>query len=549
MQGGVSAYALSIDSLVDPARVGEQLPVPQKPKPALLPPRQHQNAAPSPIAGAEKITFPLESVIIHGATLYPAERLQTLTAPYLHKTISVAQLYEMIAKINQLYFDDGYIFSRAFLPPQSIDQGVVHIQVIEGYVAQIEVQGLKPDFYPMRMALKNLSELGVLNIEELERQMLLLNSLPGLSAKSVIEQADPRSGGALGGLKIKVAFESQKSPLTLSFDNYGSKFIGPYQMGQSGSFYNIFGYMSTTDIRFFETTQIKELKYFSLDHEIPLNGDGTTLDLSANFSRVRPGYTLLPNDINAFSRQFSLALSQPVISSRSQSLNLKLQFERLNTYTKLLGARLYEDLYYVLSSTLNFDAADRHHGVHQLSLIVRQGLDLFDTRPSGSADLSRAEGRSDFTSYKFKYSHQHALPNNFALRATFSGQYAAMPLLSGEEFGYGGSEMGKAYNASEITGDKGAAAQIELNYTHPASWAVVQPYIYYDIGKTWNNDRADPVASSAASAGLGTRLNLTMGLSADFTLAKPLTRPVETPFWGNPDDMQGRVSLSYKVNY
>lgn len=549
MQGGMAAHALSIDSPVDPARVGEQLPIPQKPKPSLLPPRQQQKAAPSPIAGAEKITFPLESVIIHGATLYPAERLQTLTAPYLHKTISVAQLYEMIAKINQLYFNDGYIFSRAFLPPQSIDHGEVHIQIIEGYVAQIEVQGEKPDFYPMRMALKNLSELGVLNIEALERQMLLLNSLPGLSAKSVIEQADPNSGGALGGLKIKIAFESQKSPLTFTFDNYGSKFIGPYQMGQSGSFDNLLGYMSTTDIRFFETTQIKELKYFNINHEIPLNGDGTTLELSANFSRVRPGYTLLPNDINAFSRQVSVALSQAVIASRSQSLNLKLQFERLNTYTKLLGTRLYEDLYYVLSSTLDFDAADRHNGVHQFSVIVRRGLDLFDTRPGGSADLSRAEGQSDFTSYKLKYTHQHALPNNFGLRATFSGQYAAMPLFSGEEFGYGGNEMGKAYNASEITGDMGIAAQIELNYTRPTAWAVMQPYVYYDIGKTWNNDRADHVMSSAASAGLGTRLNLTMGLSADFTLAKPLTRPVETPFWGNPDDIQGRISLSYKVHY
>lgn len=546
---GERAHALELDSPVDPARVGQQIPAPEKQRPSLMPPRQAQKAVSSAVAGAEKITFPLESVIIHGATLYPADRLQIITAPYLHKTISVAQLYELIAKINQLYFNDGYIFSRAFLPPQSIDRGEVHIQIIEGYVAQIEVQGLRPEFYPMRMALKNLSGLGVLNVGELERQMLLLNSLPGLTAKSVIEQADPQAGGALGGLKIKIAFESQKSPLTLSFDNYGSKFIGPYQFGQSGSFYNIFGYMSATNVRFFETTQIKELKYFSLDHEIPLNGDGTTLDLSANFSRVRPGYSLLPNDINAFSRQISLSLSQPVITSRSQSLNLKLQFERLNTYTKLLGTRLYEDLYYVLSSTLNFDAADRHRGVHQLSLIVRQGLDLFDTRPSGSTDLSRAEGQSDFTSYKLKYTHQHALPKNFALRATFSGQYASMPLLSGEEFGYGGNEMGKAYNTSEITGDKGIAAQIELNYTHLGTWAVTQPYIYYDIGKTWNNDRADNVTSSAASAGLGTRLNLTMGLSADFTLAKPLTRPIGTPFWGNPDDIQGRASLSYKVNY
>lgn len=544
------AYAQSpIDSQIDPSRIENQLPAQQSQKRRPVPNEPTRTLSANPIKGADKLHFKLTGLIVQGASIYKSDKFTKIYSPYLGQEISVAQLYDIVAQINQVYFDDGYLFTQVFLPPQSIENGVVYIQIVEGYVAQIEVQGQPPEFYPMRLALKNIAQLGVLNIKDLEREMLILNDMPGLSARSVIEQAGPSMGAAIGGLKLKILFDYYKDPLTFSLDNYGSKFIGPYQFGQSGGFSNLFHYMSQTNLRFFQTTQIKELKYFNIDHIVPLNGSGTEMALSANFSRVRPGYTLLPNDINAFSRQIALSLSHPIVKSRSETLDAKLQFERNNTYTKLLGVRLYEDLYYALSLLFNYNFADSHNGIHQFNLSLRKGLNLFDVRPTGSEDLSRAEGRTDFTLYKLKYIHQSTLPHDFGLKLTISAQYANMPLLSGEEFGYGGSEMGKAYNASEITGDKGISGQIEVNYTRSLNKAIVQHYLYYDIGKVWNNDHADSDIASAASTGIGTRLNLPLGISADFTLAKPLTRSIETPFWGNSDDIQGRLSVSYKINY
>lgn len=56
-----------------------------------------------------------------------------------------------------------------------------------------------------------------------------------------------------------------------------------------------------------------------------------------------------------------------------------------------------------------------------------------------------------------------------------------------------------------------------------------QVYGFYDIGVVWNRDHDADEAyrNSAASAGLGARVNLTDRLSANLELAAPLTGRVD----------------------
>jgi hemolysin activation/secretion protein len=122
--------------------------------------------------------------------------------------------------------------------------------------------------------------------------------------------------------------------------------------------------------------------------------------------------------------------------------------------------------------------------------------------------------------------------------------------LSAAEFGYGGYDYGRAFDPSEITGDRGVAASWQVDYyTGMPDWRHVRttPYAFYDIGKVWNEDDGQG-PESGASAGLGVNLYHDAGIAAGAELAFPLTRSVATPYPGN-NGANPRLNLHFTYNF
>ena len=136
--------------------------------------------------GAEAVTFRLNNIIIKGAKKIPPEKLRSFYAPLLGKEIKLTQVYEVANKITAYYREQGYILSRAFLPEQEIRDGVIQIQVVEGFVSGYRIQnpgGVKDQ---IEVYAKKLMNSGPLTSENLERYLLLMNDLPGVTVRSVL---------------------------------------------------------------------------------------------------------------------------------------------------------------------------------------------------------------------------------------------------------------------------------------------------------------------------------------------------------------------------
>jgi hemolysin activation/secretion protein len=113
------------------------------------------------------------------------------------------------------------------------------------------------------------------------------------------------------------------------------------------------------------------------------------------------------------------------------------------------------------------------------------------------------------------------------------GQWSKDALLSSEEFGVGGINYGRAFDASEIVGDDGIAGKIELQWKQPVEWNLVQDYQvfgFYDAGTVWNDDATstDLDRETITSAGFGVRTEFMEETSVDLTVAFPLNRDVAT---------------------
>src|SRR4051794_17439974 len=85
--------------------------------------------------------FVLRGVNVKGAQALPPDVIAGAYRGYLGKPVSQADLAAIANAISEAYRREGFHLSRAIVPPQDIAGGRVHVQVIEGRIAELVVKG------------------------------------------------------------------------------------------------------------------------------------------------------------------------------------------------------------------------------------------------------------------------------------------------------------------------------------------------------------------------------------------------------------------------
>ncbi len=502
----------------------------------------YQAAPTSP--GAEKVTFVLKKLVISGSTIYGNQALEQEFSRFIGKKISLATLQQITNAITLQYRKDGYILSKAIIPAQKIDNGVVQLQVIEGYIAGVEIQGNAKGARPLLEAYgKRIEADYPLNIKALERFALLANDIPGMNVKTILQPLPPGVAATKGGVNLVFIPAQSTASGYVSYDNRGTKFLGPNEFSAGASVNSIFRPGDQTGFQGVMTKTTNELQYLNVYTRQPLGSNGVTLNVSGSVSHTEPGFTLKQFGIKGNSSEVTTTLNAPVIRSRQQNLFLTGTFDYLDnssSQTELLGSdisdqNLYTDHVRSLRLGANYYLNDRFAGMNQFGLQVSKGLPVLGSSPSDSSHLSRIDGDPQYTKLNANISRLQVLPHSFSIYTGVIGQYGFNPLLSAEQFSYGGSQYGQAFDPSEITGDKGVAAKAELRYDQTPNWRFLNTLEYfggYDIGKVWNIEPESvnglPKEQSGASVYGGLRTTFNQFVSGNVEIAQPLTRLVAT---------------------
>ena len=95
--------------------------------------------------GDSKPLFVLQHVSITGAVALPQDRLAATYQSYIGKKVSQADLAAIAAAVSDVYRAAGFHLSRAIVPPQDIQSGQLHVQVIEGSITELALKGTAPN--------------------------------------------------------------------------------------------------------------------------------------------------------------------------------------------------------------------------------------------------------------------------------------------------------------------------------------------------------------------------------------------------------------------
>jgi hemolysin activation/secretion protein len=490
VSGFASAAPLPLPGAVQP---GRDRPLPEAPS---APEYDFRLESPqrSPVPRAvDEIHFRLNDIRIVGAVTLPPEQFRPLHTALIGKDVTLSDILNIADIIEAKYRAAGYLLVRAYVPPQRVKDGVFTIDVVEGYVASVSVEGSNEGAQSATKAyLEPVLDEKPLRMETMERALLLTNDLPGISATGVLKPSATTTGAS--DLVV-----SELQPLWnagFSVNNRGSRFSGLWTTTASGAINGIFGADQLAAAFTISPDQSSQMAG-QLRYRRPIGDDGLIGSIFGVITHGQPGSSLSALGVNTDSWAVGPRLTYPLIRSRAETLSFDGGFTFQDARVNAAGVPNSHDQWRVLDVSVNYLNSNFLDGAWYGTLDLAQGLPIFGASPNGcthpgqvncSNNLSRVGAHTDFT--KFVGAAHVTWPLIDALGTTLAmqGQYAFAPLVNGEQIAFGGLQIGSGYDPGAITGDNGIGGKAEIHYdTRIPSWSIqaLQPYVFVDGAATW----------------------------------------------------------------
>ena len=257
---------------------------------------------------------------------------------YVGADKSLADLEDAAKDVEVALQRQGLFLAQAYVPEQTLTDGIVTIQVLEGRIGAVKVElepgvTIAPEFLDRIVAILRGNPLA--ERELIERALFVLGDLRGIIVSSSLTPGD-KIGQA--DLTIKVA-PGAPYGANLDADNGGSIFTGKYRVNAGFDWYNPTGHGDIASLRAQVTTNLGA-KFVRASWLTPINSIGTRLGLAASYLKYELGTdTFDPLDADGTAEAYSLQLLHPLIRSRNNNLFLQAStdFRRFEDRVQAIG--------------------------------------------------------------------------------------------------------------------------------------------------------------------------------------------------------------------
>jgi hemolysin activation/secretion protein len=479
-------------------------------------PNQPPEIKPTPIPGtvpnSSSVKIPIQKVDVVGSTVLKPIEIQKITKAIEGKSVTLTELQEVANKITQYYFIRGYITSRAIIAPQSIVNGVVQIQVLEGSIEKVEILGLKRlrDAY-----VRSRIQLGIqkpFNQNVLEDQLRLLKNDPLLADLEAVLGNGTISGQSILTIKLQ---ESNGLSGYVGTDNNSSPSTGAEKIGGILSYRNISGLGDELSASYFRSFQGGS-NSFDFNYRLPVNAMNGTIQLRYAPSRSKitdPALSTL--GIRSDNDLYEVSYRQPLLRSPREefALSLGLAFQDGQTFVNEnqpqpfgIGADANgNSRTRVIKFGQDYLSRDTQ-GAWALRSQFNLGVNIFNATVNTSPIPD-----GQFFSWVGQVQRAQRLNENNVLIAQADIQLTPNSLLPSQQFVVGGGQSVRGYSQNARTGDNGFRFSVEDRIALQKSKSdvpILQLAPFADLGAVWNrsdnpNNSSLPTQRFLSSIGLG----------------------------------------------
>ncbi|MEM7077865.1 MAG: ShlB/FhaC/HecB family hemolysin secretion/activation protein [Pseudomonadota bacterium] len=475
-------------------------------------------------------TICVKKLIVEGNQVFSDDEIiekdfDGLVEPGCNTWYPVSAYAEAARNLEERYREAGYLLSQVTIPEQKIlrSSGEFRIRIFEGRIARAHIEpGTRNLKRLLDGYLEPITSAGVAHNANLERQLLLMNDIPGMSVRGVL-----RAGTEVGTSELVVKTQTERYEGYLLANNRGSRYTGEMRAMAIARANRIAG-PDRLEAMVLSSLEGSKQRYGHLIYQRYVGYSGLSVEAGVRHGPSEPRANLRELEVEAVNNQAHVLFDYPLRRSKAMNFGLRFGLEVNNNRVDVLDTRFSEDRTRVVTIGTYADFyGDNHRS--RLKLMLRHGLPGLGATPDDDPQRSRLSGSSNFTSLQMEAATYFGLNRFWTVDAQLSGQYAFQSLLSTEELLLGGERFGRGYDPAEIAGDHGVGLALEVQRTVSTQrgWLQhLQGYGFYDVGLTWNQDRYAQRRMSLASAGLGVRVRLLDNVDLSVEYARPLTRSV-----------------------
>lgn len=491
----------------------ETIPKPQTPPlDIILPERGTDSAALDclPLTESGEPSFKAIAIQVVGSTVLQSEIAETV-ACYEGKEITLSDLFVLRSQITQLYLDNGYITSGAFIPSgQLIDDGQLVVKVIEGSLEEIQTNGLRNlnDSYVenrIRRAARS-----PLNQQALQRALQLLQLDPNIQRVDAELTAGAQPGQSLLILDLE---ETNSFSALAEANNYRSPSVGSESLNVSASYRNLIG---TGDVLSASYGFTEGLDLYDVSFSMPFNTADGTVSIRYSQSESQIVEDLFEDaGIRSKTESVSVSVRQPIgRSSPSEEFALGLAFDWRQSQSFIL-----DDVPFSFSvgpedglsqvSVLRF-SQDWTKRDRQRVLAARSqfsiGLDIL-----GATDNNTGTD-GQFFAWLGQFQWVEQVSSRSVSVVKVNAQLTPDSLLPLERFSLGGINTVRGYAQNEVVTDNAvnASAEVRIPITRSSDNLQVVPFL--EAGYGWNNKTTNPDNSFLLGTGASLRWQATPDL-------------------------------------
>lgn len=403
----------------------------------------------------------------------------------------------------------GYSFHRVVLPPQTLRDGVVKLQVVQFSLGEIKVENNR--YFNDRnvlAALPGLLKGRAPNVKNLARELRLANAHPSKQLRIAFNESDK---ARVIDATVQVEDQQPGSFFTV-LQNTGTEETGDLRLSLGYQYSNLFNrdhavslvYTTAPD----DTDAVKQV---GLSYSIPFYSVAGNLSFVYSDSNVESGI------VQEF---FQVSGAGTVVGLRYQHA-----FRDRGAYQHEAAVG-YEDKLFESDLAFNGQPADAdgisdvrtnpvtltYRGrVVNVQSVLGFELTGVANQPGGSDSdeaaysSARAGADPEWSALRYAFEYSYRFGSNWSVSLRYKGQEAGEPLVAGEQFGLGGAQSVRGFEERELLGDNGWQTNLEL-IAPPLGNTGITLLAFYDQGHLENEDSTmQSVEADPASAGLGLR--------------------------------------------
>jgi hemolysin activation/secretion protein len=449
-------------------------------------------------------------------------------------SLSFAQIQAIADQITQAYRLAGFLVAKAIVPPQQIDAGgTLTIQVVEGRLGQVRVQGSNR-YRTSTLAAPMQPLVGQpVQLKSLEQAVLQARALPGVSISPVLAP-----GANPGETDVILVAQDSGRPyaVRLGASNQGTDTSGRYRLEAGVTLYSPMGVGDLLSASYAYGLNPNDSWVGAAAYSLPFDSARGVTGV-VGFSRSELEITTGPFaalELNGPTTQGYTGLDWKFIDRPGLQAQLSGRYIHETARLDGLGQRLSDHTFDVVEAGL----AVRHEQAGSRAINFAQ-LTLRKAVKDGSAEQNLIYNAHDsyFWLARVALSRLQAFTPDQRVSLRANAQFTGSALTPLEQFSIGGPNSVRAAPLSAALGDRGVQGTFEYQIDAPGfakaaspfagrSWGeVLTVQAFYDWGRVSpvsQNRRLGvlPITYEGAGVGMELRLPYQQGLQLNLSAAK-----------------------------